>query len=232
VVPRSPAHRTGARDRATGPVARTAGAPVRHDDGATDGPEPGGQAGSSLLEAVLLLALLALLLQVLVPELVAWQQRLRLQAATRLVALRARRLCAAAVASGRAHAMAFDLASGELSWIEVVDGDGDGVRRADVASGIDPAVGRRLELARVHPAVTVGLPPGVGPVPGGSAGQGGLALGRSRVASCGPVGTASTGTVYLRNRVGDAGAVRWYGATARVGAAWRGREDTSWGPLR
>lgn len=191
-----------------------------------------GQCGSSLLEIVLVLALLALLLQALVPELVVWRERLRLQAAARLVVLRSRRLCAAAVASGRAHALVFDIAADGLSWLEVVDGDGDGVRRADMSSDTDPALGGWRQLSRLHPGVSAGLPVGVGPLPGGSPGQGGVALGRSRMAACGPDGSASTGTLYLKNRTGDAAAVRWYGATGRVSAAWRGRRDGSWGVFR
>lgn len=190
------------------------------------------QGGSSLLEVVLALALLALLVQVVVPDLMVWRDRARLRAATRLVVFRARRLCAAAVASGRTHALIFDVAAGELSWHEVVDGDGDGVLRGDVSSGADPTLGRRLALSRVHPGVSVGRPPGVGPLPGGSPGSDGLALGSSRVASCTPDGSASTGTVYLRNAAGDAASVRWYGATARIGAWWRGRRDGGWRPLR
>lgn len=212
------------------PVRRS---PRRADGRTTARPVRGGDSsGSSLLEAVLVLALLAMLFHGVVPELVVWRQRVRLQAAARLVLLRARRLCAAAVASGRAHAMAFDVTAEGMSWLEVVDGDADGVRRSDLSSGTDPPLGPRRWLSRVHPGVTAGRPAGVGPLPGGSEGRGGLALGRGRMASCAPDGASSTGTIYLKNAVGDAAAVRWYGATARVSAGWRGREDTAWRPLR
>lgn len=106
-----------------------------------------------------------------------------------------------------------------VSFRSYVDGNGNGVRTVDIESGIDTPVGAetrlrdrfagvRFELSPAAPAVGDSTPAGDGADP--------VNLGASDILSLTPLGTATSGTLYLRSREGHQAAVRVLGATARV----------------
>jgi prepilin-type N-terminal cleavage/methylation domain-containing protein len=103
------------------------------------------------------------------------------------------------------------------------DGDGDGVRSADIATGTDRMVAEPVPLEAGAPGVRVGFNAGV-PDPGGNGTLGGdpIRFGSSDLLSFSPYGTATPGTFYL---AGDSvqAAVRVTGGSARVRVMlWRG----------
>jgi len=82
------------------------------------------------------------------------------------------------------------------------DGDGDGVRTADLTAGTDPRIGRPRRLLHVGRGVRFGFPDDLEPF--GFSGRERLdrlddpvRFGRSDLASFSPVGTASPGSVFL-----------------------------------
>lgn len=182
--------------------------------------------GSSLLELIIGLAVAGILLQAAAPSFVRWRQLRRLQMAGWSLVMAGVGLRAAAAADGRTRAIVFDL-SPESGWLLAVDGDGDGVRRADLRAGVDRGLRPRTITAKRFAGVQIGLPPGRRGI-GGRRVEDGTVLGRSDILSFGPAGGASSGTVYLRNRFGDAVALRVYGPTGRL-ALWEIRQgQTSW----
>ena len=174
--------------------------------------------GTSIVSMLVSLALLAVLVQSLAPDFVRWRDRQQLLGAARNLSLTVAGMRAAAAASGRSRGLAFayDEEGNSLSWQVIEDGDGDGVRRSDIRTGVDGAIAATVNLGRAYAGVLSGRPAGVPPVGGGSAGVGGVAFGRSRILSCSPAGSATSGTLYLTNRHGDGVALRVYGATSRL----------------
>ncbi len=104
------------------------------------------------------------------------------------------------------------------------DGNGNGVRSADIAAGRDSRIDGPLPLSGRAPGVRVGINPGVpDPAPGhGMLSGDPVRFGASDILSFSPLGTATPGTFYL---AGDAvqAAVRVNGGSARVRLMlWRG----------
>jgi hypothetical protein len=107
-------------------------------------------------------------------------------------------------------------------WVcyAAVDGDGDGVRRDDLAAGRDRAVSRPLRLE------TGGSAPGflqvrAIPDPAGSGWLGGdpddpVRAGRGDMISFSPVGSATPASVFLTDHVSQMRVVRVFGATGRA----------------
>ena len=101
----------------------------------------------------------------------------------------------------------------------VADGDGDGVLESDVTRGVDYPIGSASRLSdyvrdmglRVNQDVPE-------PDAGGTiaAGSDPLRIGRSTVLSFSPIGSATSGTIYLAGRTGPQMAIRILGATGRM----------------
>ena len=188
--------------------------------------------GASVLETLTTLAVLGILALYSAPNFVRWRQQQEVEAAVRHLALLLTRVCAAAAASGRTHAVQFDPDGADLHWVAVVDGDGDGVTSADLAAHVDVPLEAWSSLGMLFPGVEGGRPPAVPTVRGGAADRDGLAFGRSEVVSCAPTGGARSGTLYLRSRSGDAAALRIYGPTGRLTLWWWNGSLANWDELR
>jgi hypothetical protein len=95
-----------------------------------------------------------------------------------------------------------------------VDGNGNGIRRADIQSGIDRRTRGPWLLSSVFPGVRYGSSPGgAGPLfPS-------LRIGRSRVISFSPIGKSTSGSLFLSNEYGQIASVVVFGITGRVRCA-------------
>jgi prepilin-type N-terminal cleavage/methylation domain-containing protein len=111
----------------------------------------------------------------------------------------------------------FEPAAGDYRFAEYLDGNGNGIRTAEIAAGIDPEFAPARRIGEHFPGVRFGLRAGVPDVDGArSAGDSdGVRIGASRILSLGPDGTATAGTLYLRGRRSQY-AVRVLGATGRT----------------
>jgi hypothetical protein len=104
------------------------------------------------------------------------------------------------------------------------DGNGNGVRSADIASGDDRRIAGPYPLWGGAPSVHVGINPGVPNLPPESGLLSGdpIRFGPSDILSFSPLGTATPGTFYLAGDSAQA-AVRVNGGSARVRLMiWRG----------
>jgi hypothetical protein len=100
-----------------------------------------------------------------------------------------------------------------------MDGNGNGVRTADIQRGIDGPLGPQERLADRFPGVTFGIARDVVAVDSGEllrSGSDPLRIGRSNILSFTPSGTATPGTLYIRSRHGAQYAVRVFGTTGRT----------------
>ena len=102
------------------------------------------------------------------------------------------------------------------------DGDGDGVHSDDIASGADPAIEPLHELTSFGAAVGFGFPPGRAPRDPSNPYrrldrlEDPIRFNNSDIASFGPLGESTPGTIYLTDGIHHLAAVRVYGRTARV----------------
>ncbi|MFQ5670221.1 MAG: Tfp pilus assembly protein FimT/FimU [Acidobacteriota bacterium] len=166
------------------------------------------------------LAVFGLAIIVSLPALAGLIRRERLMGATRELA---RTMMAArwrALGEGRATGLKFTL-GGELSWTLYRDGDGDGLRSADISTGTEVALSRPVSLSHIAHGVRAGilprssiprLPPQQGLLSGT---DDPVKFGRSDLLSFAPAGSATPGSLYLTDGM-DMTAIVVNGVTGRL----------------
>jgi len=127
---------------------------------------------------------------------------------------------ATAVLRSRNCSVVFDLASdGGWRCMVAEDGDGDGVRRADINDGTDPLVGHAVTMDA--DVAGPGILGGGVPDPSGTGSLGGdlsdpIRAGRGNIISFTARGTATPSSVFLTDHSRRMIALRVYGGTARI----------------
>ena len=182
--------------------------------------------GISLPELLVALALGAMMLAVALPAAAHLRSSGRVAAGARIVAGMFAEQRFKSIALHNTRGYSFELLPTGWAWREVEDGNGNGLRTAEVRSRVDRTVHppRRLEEDVEH--VVFGIPPG-GPYPEAPPGTGTITegddpvrFGTSDLVSFTPLGRASSGTVYLTDGADGLCAVVLFGATART-RVWR-----------
>ena len=130
-------------------------------------------------------------------------------AATRYLAARLGLARSQAVARGTAVGLRFDQIAGGFAFTVFADGNGNGIRTVDIQAGVDTPIEPPTSLFERFPGVDIGLTPN-------SPGTDAVQLGRTNLLTFTPTGTATAGTIYIRDRQGTQWAVRVLGATGRT----------------
>ncbi len=175
--------------------------------------------GYSLVELLVVTAMLATGAAWTLPVLTHAADAAEAAAAARYLSGLVARARFEAARRNRSVALCFVVGNSEPIFRLVVDGDGDGVGAADIAAGIDTALeasarlsdhfgGARFAIAGDLPAID-----GTGTL---TAFDAPIHLGASAQVSFSPLGTASSGTLYIASRRGVQYAVRVAGVTGRV----------------
>ena len=162
-------------------------------------------------------AIVATLLSMSVPMTTSALDEMRTSMAARYLEGRIMNARMLAVKRSASVALRFEAVGPGYAFAEYLDGNGNGVRSAEIAAGIDPQLAPRQSLHDEFPAVVFGLRAGVPDVDGAriTADSDGIRIGSSRILTLGPDGTATSGTLYLHGRRGQY-AVRVLGATGRT----------------
>ncbi len=182
--------------------------------------------GSSLAETLVAIAIVAIAAGVAVPAADAMLRGARGEAGAREMAATFRAFRMRSVAMRKSRGLLFQRDDSGWSWLEVEDGNGNGIRTLEVRSGVDPTLSgpHRLEdrVEKVGPGF-----PGPGPFPEIPPGRGiiedttdPVKFGRSDLVSFSPWGSSSSGTLYVSDRREALLAIVLYGPTARV-RVWR-----------
>ena len=179
----------------------------------------GDSRGAALPDLLLACALGTLLASMALPAAGGVRQRVRGETAARLLVAEFRQARVVAARRSATVALRFEAADGRLSWRVFVDGDGDGVRSADITSGTDRPITAVVRLDAEFPGVRARIGRTVPSVDGAgrlAPGEDALRLGTGDSLSFAPLGTASGGSLYLEGPDGAMYAVRVLGPTGRV----------------
>jgi hypothetical protein len=189
--------------------------------------------GYSAIELVFVLGLSATLSGIAVPQFLVTLDDIRTVGAARYVAARFQRARMEAVVKSAEVALRFtEDASGYL-FTTYVDGNRNGVLAIDIQHGIDTEAGASERLPDNFPGVDFGVLPGLPAVEAGSAPPGSdpLKLGTSNSVSFSPLGSSSSGSVYIRGRGRSQYVVRIYGDTGKTRVLKFNAQKNAWTPL-
>ena len=174
--------------------------------------------GAALLDVIFTCGFIALLAGITIPSLQASRDRDRARFAARHLAAIMQGLRIEALRSNRAVAIRFD--PDDLgAFATYGDGDGDGVLQADVDGGVDTPLGRAGKLDDYFAGASFEVPLAV-PSPDGhgaiSAHSDPIRIGSSNFMTFSPLGTATSGTLYITGGAGTLVCIRVLGATGRI----------------
>lgn len=193
-----------------------------------------GESGFQLLEVIVGVAIMTLTAGILLPPLLrqADGRRVRLAAGELTGVLREAR--SQAIRHNCRVGVKFHIGETSVRWALYRDGDGDGVRTKDIDSGVDPPLGLPRTLTHLGRHVTFGFPPGTPPRDPGDPRRrlrrldDPIRFNRSDIASFGPFGGSTPGSLYVTDSKRHLLVVRVHGRTGKVKVLrWDPAED-SW----
>ncbi|MEO8349516.1 MAG: GspH/FimT family pseudopilin [Acidobacteriota bacterium] len=143
--------------------------------------------------------------------------------------LRAR---AYALTRGISVALKFRKDGGRWEWALYRDGNGNGVRNAEIASGVDRSLGLAIVWPRtdVRPGILQGTPVPDPSSPGSSLDRldDPIRFNSSDLCSFSPLGESTPGSVYLWDGRDRMAVVRIFGRSAKVRTLFHYRGERSW----
>ena len=177
------------------------------------------QRGAALVDVVISLAMLVVLAAVALPTLAHGLGDQQTRQAARHLAGRLHRARFEALRVNAHVAVVFGDAAEGWPLVIARDGNGNGVRRLEVEQGIDPVITGADRIGAHWPSVSFSVVRSAPGIDGGAAlgtGEDPVRVGSSDLVSFSPVGTATSGTMYLAAEGGAQFAVRVMGVTGRV----------------
>ena len=184
--------------------------------------------GFTIVELVAVVAVAVILASMTMPLSATVVDTGRVRAAAAFVASRFRLARIEAVNRVSNVGVVFDLVHGRWQIRACRDGTGNGLRRADIASGTDPCFDGPHEFSAMFPGVDIA----VDPLLVGPAGEPGnpdpVRFGTPDIASFSPTGSCTSGSLFLRSTKGQQFAVRVSGANGRLRVFRYDRTPRAW----
>lgn len=188
------------------------------------------QRGAALIDVVFTAGLVAVLSGIAIPMLHASRQHDEARAAARFLAARFQQARVEALRRNTSVAVRFN--PDDLDRFAVyVDGDRDGVLESDITRGVDRVIGAEARLSDYAGTIALRINQDVREPETGvalSAGADPLRIGASTLLSFSPLGSATSGTVYLAGPAGPQMAIRILGATSRMRVLRFDAGDRQW----
>jgi type II secretory pathway pseudopilin PulG len=175
--------------------------------------------GYTLIDTVCAVVVCTIMGAIVVPVIGGTLDRERTIIATQFVAGQLQRARLEALKRARMVAVHLVIAGERTSIQLFVDGDGDGVRQHDIDHGIDPPLApqefvddrsRGMSLRINQSVVDIG---GAGEL---AAGDDPLRIGNTALLAFSPLGSSTSGTLYIAGHRGPQMAIRVFGGTGRV----------------
>lgn len=185
--------------------------------------------GASLIDVLLVLGLISVLTSISLPVSATAVDAGRARHAAGFVASRFRLARIEALNKGANVGVVFDLINGRWSLRICVDGNRNGLRRADVRSAADPCVDGPHRFSAMFPGVDIAVDPRLRGPGGEAPSSDPVRFGSSDMVSFSPNGSCTGGSLFLRTPAGQQYVIRVAGVNGRlrvfkyeVGAAlWR-----------
>jgi len=190
--------------------------------------------GYSFIELTMVMGLGATLTAAAVPQYLSGLDDVRVKGAAHHLAAR---LQAARMEAVKRSAMVgvqfIQTENGTYSYAVYLDGNRNGVLTRDIQKGVDALIAPAERLPDQFPGVDVGALPGLPPVDAGGTPPGSdpVRLGSGNIASFSAVGTATSGTIYIRGRRDVQYAVRIFGETGKARMMKFEPRTRRWKPL-
>jgi type II secretory pathway pseudopilin PulG len=182
--------------------------------------------GASLVQLLVVIVLIGMVTALVAPAAAEMVADARAAAGARELASVLQSMRWKAVAANRSHGLFFALDVDGWHWFVVRDGNGNGLRTAEVRSGTDLTISGPHRLEYRVSGLYLGFPPAES-IPALPPRSGNIAdltdpvkFGPSNLISFSPLGTASSGTLYLTDRRHALRAVVLFGPSVRV-RVWR-----------
>jgi type II secretory pathway pseudopilin PulG len=171
----------------------------------------------SLLELLVAAALSMVMTSVALPLGLSAIDRVRAAGAARFVASQLQRARVEAVRRSVHTGVRFTQDERGYRSALYVDGNGNGLRSADIARGVDAPLTAEERLEDRFASVRYGIGPGVTEIDSDLTLSGEpIQIGRTRILSFSPLGSATSGTLYILGGGRQQFAVRVLGATGRT----------------
>jgi hypothetical protein len=167
------------------------------------------------------------------PQLLATVDDTRAAGAARYVSARLQLARMEAITRSTNVAVRFTTLNGEYTFTVYEDGNGSGVLSRDIQRGTDPEVRQGERLLDQFPGVDFGAVSGLPAADPSSTAPGTdpIRLGSSDMVSFSPLGTSTSGTLYVRGRKNAQYAVRIYGETGKTRVLQYNARSGTWKPL-
>ncbi|HEV8609774.1 MAG TPA: GspH/FimT family pseudopilin [Thermoanaerobaculia bacterium] len=188
--------------------------------------------GFSLVELIVVFALAATLLAATAHGAFQLQSALAVRSAAAELAATFFRARAYALARGVTVGIKFRRDGGQYEWALYRDGNGNGIRSAEIASGVDRSLGLSIAWPRsdVRPGILKG-----GSVPDPSAPgrkldrpDDPIRFNNSDICSFSPVGESTPGSIYLWDGRDRMAVLRVFGRSAKVRTLYYFRGEKDW----
>lgn len=171
--------------------------------------------GYSFIEILLALGLVTTLAGIAVPVASGTIDDIRAAGAARHVAARIAMTRLEAVRRSSSVALRFQQQGRDYAFTPFLDGNGNGLRAADINNGVDHPLGPTERLGDQFGDAGFGLLPGIPDLDGVVGNEDGVRIGPSAFLSVSSNGSCTGGTIYVHGRRTQY-AVRVLGATGRV----------------
>ena len=171
--------------------------------------------GYTLVELLLAVSTIVTLAGFVVPLASGTVDDLRAAGAARHMAARIATIRLDAVRRAATVSLRFERRGTDYAFTTFLDGNGNGVRAADITAGVDRPIAAADLLRNHFPGVTFGLRPGVPDLDGAFSSSDGVRIGSTSFLSTAPNGSCTGGTLYIHGRRRQY-AIRILGATGRV----------------
>jgi type II secretory pathway pseudopilin PulG len=174
--------------------------------------------GYTLIELLFAVGLSITLGAVATPQVLTTIDEVRAAAAVRYLTTKLQRARMEAVVRSADVGLQFVATGDGFTVTAYRDGNANGIRTRDIQRGVDPPIGTLDRLPGLFAGVDFGAVPGLPPVePGGTPpGSDPIRLGSSNVLTFTPLGTASSGSLYVRGRRNSQYVVRIIGETGKT----------------
>ncbi len=191
--------------------------------------------GFQLYELLLVLAILSVVAAMGIPRVLEWTRHLKMDLAAHELIGVMRLARSYAIRHHTKVGVKFrPLVPTGPTFTLYRDGDGDGVRTADIDAGVDPAVGPPRQLNHFGSFVRFGFPPGPPPRDPGNPSRrldrlhDPIRFNRSDIASFNYLGGSTPGSLYLTDGRYLLVVVRVFGRTGKVKVLQYDQESETW----